>query len=262
MKTASRSSVAVSLGRRARKRMIPSPARVRAGDDREAEDEQRVREHEPRIDVCATTISPAASENSTMKSSGRLPSVDWRTPVTAGPKCEPTDSVADADRPREAARERRPRRGRPRPGPRRRSGAPLRRAATAKIAPSGSHCLTSCAASRLRRSGRPRLLTKPIRSYIAWSVGSDIFRAFSAPRARRRWSSTGSERSSPVALLDRNDCLDDRLADVGLELAVTDAVVARLDRVRGLRRDRREDVNEVRDAGLVRRATHLGCRSR
>ena len=48
---------------------------------------------EPRIDVWATTISPAASEKRTMKSSGRLPSVDWSTPVTAGPKCVPTDSV-------------------------------------------------------------------------------------------------------------------------------------------------------------------------
>ena len=28
-----------------------------------------------------------------MKSSGRLPSVDWSTPVAAGPKCAPTDSV-------------------------------------------------------------------------------------------------------------------------------------------------------------------------
>jgi hypothetical protein len=40
------------------------------------------------------------------------------------------------------------------------------------------------------------LLTKPIRSYIASSVGSDAFRAFSAPRASSRWSSAGSERSS------------------------------------------------------------------
>jgi hypothetical protein len=30
-----------------------------------------------------------------MKNSGRFPSVDWRTPVTAGPKREPTASVAN-----------------------------------------------------------------------------------------------------------------------------------------------------------------------
>ncbi len=29
-----------------------------------------------------------------MKNSGRLPSVDWSTPVTAGPNLAPTDSVA------------------------------------------------------------------------------------------------------------------------------------------------------------------------
>ena len=40
------------------------------------------------------------------------------------------------------------------------------------------------------------LLTKPIRSYIASSVGSDAFRAFSAPRASSRCSSPGSARSS------------------------------------------------------------------
>ena len=38
-------------------------------------------------------------------------------------------------------------------------------------------------------------LTKPIRSYIASSVGSDALRAFSAPRASSRCSSAGSARS-------------------------------------------------------------------
>ncbi len=49
---------------------------------------------EPRIENCATTSSPALSEKITMKSSGRLPSVDCSTPVTAGPNLAPTDSVA------------------------------------------------------------------------------------------------------------------------------------------------------------------------
>ena len=40
------------------------------------------------------------------------------------------------------------------------------------------------------------LLTKPMRSNIASSVGSDAFRAFSAPRASSRCSSAGSARSS------------------------------------------------------------------
>ena len=50
---------------------------------------------EPRIEVWATTVSPAPSAKSTTKSSGRLPSVDWSTPVTPGPKRSPTCSVAN-----------------------------------------------------------------------------------------------------------------------------------------------------------------------
>ena len=49
---------------------------------------------EPTIDVCATTTSPARSAKMTTNSSGRLPSVDCSTPVTAGPKRSPTCSVA------------------------------------------------------------------------------------------------------------------------------------------------------------------------
>jgi hypothetical protein len=51
---------------------------------------------DPTIEVFATTSSPAETANMTTKSSGRLPSVDWRTPVTAGPKRSPTVSVAIA----------------------------------------------------------------------------------------------------------------------------------------------------------------------
>ena len=50
---------------------------------------------EPRIDVCATTVSPAPSANRTTNSSGRLPSVDCSSPVTPGPKRSPTCSVAN-----------------------------------------------------------------------------------------------------------------------------------------------------------------------
>ena len=99
--------------------------------------------NEPRIDVWATTISPAASENSTMKSSGRLPSVDWSTPVTAGPKCEPTDSVADPDRPREPAERGG---GHDEDGDGIRVGVVeqrLRPPSSAKIAPSSSRCSQS-----------------------------------------------------------------------------------------------------------------------
>ena len=51
---------------------------------------------EPTSDVCATSSSPAPSAKMTTKSSGRFPSVAWRNPVTAGPKCRPTCSVATA----------------------------------------------------------------------------------------------------------------------------------------------------------------------
>ena len=51
---------------------------------------------EPRIEVWATTVWPAESAKRTTKSSGRLPSVDWSTPVAAGPNLLPTASVAIA----------------------------------------------------------------------------------------------------------------------------------------------------------------------
>ena len=91
---ASSSSVAVSFGSRRRKRITsPSAARAPATIVR-PRTSRAFANSEPRIDVWATTISPADSANSTMKSSGRLPSVDWRAPVTAGPNRAPTASVA------------------------------------------------------------------------------------------------------------------------------------------------------------------------
>jgi hypothetical protein len=94
MKTTSISSVAVSLGSRARKRMTPSEASAEPATMARPSTSIAFANSEPRIDVCATTTSPAASANSTMKSSGRFPSVDCSTPVRAGPKRAPTDSVA------------------------------------------------------------------------------------------------------------------------------------------------------------------------
>ena len=86
--------MAVSFGSRWRKR-ITSPSAARApATIASPRTSSAFANSEPRIEVWATTISPAESANSTMKSSGRLPSVDWSTPVTAGPKRAPTDSVA------------------------------------------------------------------------------------------------------------------------------------------------------------------------
>lgn len=50
---------------------------------------------EPISEKRATTTSPAPSAKTTTKNSGRLPSVDCMTPVTAGPKRSPTCSVAN-----------------------------------------------------------------------------------------------------------------------------------------------------------------------
>ena len=44
---------------------------------------------DPTTEVCATTTWPAESAKSTMKNSGRLPSVDCRKPVIAGPEARP-----------------------------------------------------------------------------------------------------------------------------------------------------------------------------
>src|SRR5512133_1732425 len=94
MKTASRSSVAVSLGRRLRKRMTASPAESDPATIASPSTSSAFAKSEPRIEVCATTTSPAESAKRTTKSSGRLPRVDCRTPVSAAPKRAPTASVA------------------------------------------------------------------------------------------------------------------------------------------------------------------------
>ena len=48
---------------------------------------------DPTSEVFATTISPACRAKTTMKNSGRLPSVDCMKPVIAGPNRAPTCSV-------------------------------------------------------------------------------------------------------------------------------------------------------------------------
>ena len=74
----------MSCGSRRRKRMIPSrraPTMITRPMTSRA-----LANSEPTTEVCATTTWPSASAKRTMKNSGRLPSVDCRTPVTAGPK--------------------------------------------------------------------------------------------------------------------------------------------------------------------------------
>ena len=56
---------------------------------------------EPRIDVCATTTSPAESAKRTTKSSGRFPSVDCSTPVSRRAEAGADGLGREADHPRE-----------------------------------------------------------------------------------------------------------------------------------------------------------------
>ena len=93
MKTARSSSVAVSFGSRAWKRMTLSSACCEPATMTSPSTSSAFANSEPRIEVCATTISPAASAKSTMKSSGRLPSVVCEHAGDRRPECAPTDSV-------------------------------------------------------------------------------------------------------------------------------------------------------------------------
>ena len=95
MKIETSMSVAVSFGRRRWNRIRPSSALRAPTTITRPSTNSAFASSEPTSDVCATTISPAESAKMTMKNSGRLPSVDWRKPVTPGPKREPTASVAN-----------------------------------------------------------------------------------------------------------------------------------------------------------------------
>jgi hypothetical protein len=85
----------VSFGSRALKRITPSFDSRAPTTITKPSTSSALAKIEPRIENCATTTSPADSAKITTKNSGRLPSVDWRTPVTAGPKCSPTASVVN-----------------------------------------------------------------------------------------------------------------------------------------------------------------------
>ena len=95
MKLHSSSSVAVSFGSRAQKRMQPSSERRAPTTITSPSTSSALAKIDPMIDVCATTVCPACSAKITTNSSGRLPSVDCSRPVTAGPKRSPTCSVAN-----------------------------------------------------------------------------------------------------------------------------------------------------------------------
>jgi hypothetical protein len=87
--------MALSFGSRTEKRITPSLATKLPTMITSPSTSSAFANTEPTSDVCATTVSPADSAKSTTKNSGRFPSVDWRVPVTAGPKRPPTCSVAN-----------------------------------------------------------------------------------------------------------------------------------------------------------------------
>ncbi len=95
MNTVTSSSVAVSLGSRREKRIVPSGARRAPTTITRPSTSSALAKIEPTIAVCATTSSPFCSAKITTNSSGRLPSVDCSIPVTAGPKRSPSCSVAN-----------------------------------------------------------------------------------------------------------------------------------------------------------------------
>src|SRR5262245_17749492 len=244
MKTTSMSSIVVSLGSRRWKRMIPSSARQAPAMIASPRTSSALARSEPRIDVCATTISPARSAKSTMKSSGRLPSVDCSTPVTAGPKRAPTDSVAIETTHASPA-----------------SAMPD----TTKIATWLSVACSSTPATAVTAATTPKtsvsleadkahLLVHPLErrgGCRACLVGARGEQALQLARVT----------SQPAeARLDRLHERHDRLADVRLELPVARVAVALLDRAHRLAGHGREDLDQVRDAGLVVAASHLAPR--
>ena len=96
MKQAKQQERGLSLGSRGWKRITPpSLAREPAMMTRPSTS-SAFANRLPRIEVCATTTSPAFSAKMTTNSSGRLPSVDCRKPVSPGPTWWPSASVPSA----------------------------------------------------------------------------------------------------------------------------------------------------------------------
>ena len=86
----------MSLGSRGLKRITPpsltrAPTMITAPSTSSA-----LANRLPRIEVCATSTSPALRAKTTTNSSGRLPRVDCNTPVSPGPAWAPSDSVPSA----------------------------------------------------------------------------------------------------------------------------------------------------------------------
>src|SRR5579859_2099468 len=240
--TASRVSTAVSFGRRLPKRMHLSSATVAPATIDSPRTSSAFANSEPRIDVCATTVSPDESANRTTNNSGRFPSVDCNTPVTAGPKWDPIDSVPIATI---------------------QASPPRASAQTRKVATCSSVVYRSTPAI----AATPNVTAIRTARFIARSgPGEAHALVHRLERRRRRLGRLlGADAKQPLELARVGDELfvpkphrleqfHDRLGHVRLELPVALPVVAVLDLLRrGSRRDG-HDVDEVRDARLVGRA--------
>ena len=101
MKTTSISSVVVSFGSRRPKRMTPSSERHAPAMIARPRTRSAFASSDPRIDVCATTISPALSAKMTMKSSGQVPERRLEDARRRRPEASPDGLRAHADRPGE-----------------------------------------------------------------------------------------------------------------------------------------------------------------
>ena len=101
-----------------------------------------------------------------------------------------------------------------------------------------------------------------MRSYIAASVGADASPGSLGADGQQAQELALVLSQLEVALAHRCHQLDDRLADVLLELAVPGVGVLGLDLAGRLPRRDREDVDQVRDARLVVAAPDLPVRSR
>src|SRR6266511_4994975 len=241
MKTASRSSVAVSFGKRRLNVITPSDALRAPATIASPSTNSAFASSEPTIDVLATTTSPAERANRTTNSSGRFPSVDWRTPVAAGPKRLPTVSVATA----------------------------ITQASPPSAAPATTKIATGSESLKWRTPVTTVSASTPTRRAVVLRRNEPHALVHEPERRRRGLPGLlGADREQPgqlrlvgadllVAALDRLEQLHDRLGDLGLERPVALAVETGLDFRDRLPRRHGRDLDQVGDAGLVRAVLDL-----
>src|SRR5215217_2393610 len=212
--------------------MTPSPELCAPATMARPRTSSALASREPTIEVFATTTSPADKAKSTMNSSGRLPSVDWRTPVIAGPKRSPTASVAIEIT----------------------HASPARARAATRNVTTGSasaKCRTPAASVARKAPARTPLRSDKPHSLVHRGQGRRrLLARLLRPRGEQPAQLVRICAQLDVALTDRLQQRDHGLADVLLEPAVAVPVVASLDRVDRLAGRHVHDLDQVRDTGL------------